>query len=307
MLQKITRLFGKKKQQVQMDMVFNPVGDGYLQLIAKMNAYKAQNPSFALQYSAELTYIASDVKKLPSKNQLLYCVLPYPFVLKYDSSKVEVLRDEEACMFYVYLEGKKLYYHKGFDTVESVQQSYTHIAAEQDPASPHRYLSKDFIMHDGEMVIDLGAAEGNFSLMVVEKVRQLVIVEADERWLEALEKTFEPWKNKVVIIKKFVQESDGDGSVSLQTLCIEYNPDFIKMDIEGAEYKVLSAARDILKSKKMKLAIAAYHLHEDSLRLPVLMQDLDYHISFPTGNMLFIYDRLAPPYFRKGLVRASGG
>ena len=44
--------------------------------------------------------------------------------------------------------------------------------------------------------------------------------------------------------------------------------DFVKMDVEGAESSVLSGARSTLARDTPKLAIAAYHEHDDLVRLP---------------------------------------
>jgi FkbM family methyltransferase len=44
---------------------------------------------------------------------------------------------------------------------------------------------------------------------------------------------------------------------------------FIKMDIEGAEREALEGAKDILKNKAPKLAIAAYHKMSDLWNLPI--------------------------------------
>jgi len=45
-------------------------------------------------------------------------------------------------------------------------------------------------------------------------------------------------------------------------------PTFIKMDIEGAEKEALIGASDIIRQKKPKLAICAYHKPEDVFKLP---------------------------------------
>jgi FkbM family methyltransferase len=55
---------------------------------------------------------------------------------------------------------------------------------------------------------------------------------------------------------------------------------FIKMDIEGAEFEALTGARDTIKRKKPQLAISIYHKPEDVVDLPSLLLSLNPNYSF---------------------------
>ncbi len=70
---------------------------------------------------------------------------------------------------------------------------------------------------DNDILSDIGAAEGNFSLSVIDKVQHVYLFETDNDWIEALEKTFEPWKEKVSIIHKFVGNKDTDTCITLDS------------------------------------------------------------------------------------------
>ena len=50
--------------------------------------------------------------------------------------------------------------------------------------------------------------------------------------------------------------------------------DFVKMDVEGAEPRVLSGARESLRRFQPKLAIAAYHGDDDLVRLPAMIESV---------------------------------
>lgn len=62
---------------------------------------------------------------------------------------------------------------------------------------------------------------------------------------------------------------------------IDTKPTFIKMDIEGTEYKALLGAKNIITENKPKLAICVYHKPEDIYELPRLINSFrsDYHFT----------------------------
>jgi predicted RNA methylase len=52
-----------------------------------------------------------------------------------------------------------------------------------------RYTTSVFNQAD-DVVADLGAAEGNFSLSIINKVKKIYIFEYDKEWVEALKAPF---------------------------------------------------------------------------------------------------------------------
>ncbi len=107
--------------------------------------------------------------------------------------------------------------------------------------------------------MDIGVAEGNFSLQVVDRVSRLYIIESDDGWIEALQETFRNDREKVTILKKFVTSVDGGKYATLDSL-IEEPVNFIKMDIEGNEWDaLLGAERLIGSSENLRCAVCAYH------------------------------------------------
>lgn len=69
-------------------------------------------------------------------------------------------------------------------------------------------------------------------------------------------------------------------SVSLNTLCENAQPTYIKIDSEGCENEILSKGSDILKSYSPKLNVAVYHKSADIFSLPILINNInpDYKI-----------------------------
>ena len=60
--------------------------------------------------------------------------------------------------------------------------------------------------------------------------------------------------------------------------------DFVKMDIEGAEYEALQGAREVLRSNKPDLALCVYHSPEDLFRLARYVNDLRLGYRFYLGH-----------------------
>ena len=102
-------------------------------------------------------------------------MFPYNFIHKYNSQKVEVHKDENSDYEYVIYDKKRLFYPLGW-TSENIKYSYSFSCLEQDSESPHSYASSPFSYNFGEIAVDAGAAEGNFSLSIVDKVKKAFII-----------------------------------------------------------------------------------------------------------------------------------
>lgn len=84
-----------------------------------------------------------------------------------------------------------------------------------------------------------------------------------------------------------ITQTDGNNAVKIEVttldevLCGE-RASFIKMDIEGTEYKALQGAKGTIAEYKPKLAICVYHKPEDIWELPGLVLDIrpDYKLYF---------------------------
>ncbi len=198
-------------------------------------------------------------------------VFNYEFIEKYKELSIEVCFDHQNDMFYVLHYGKRLYFSKEFQSKKNVIDYYKQILIEQDICSPHRYIANDFDVNEGDVVIDAGTAEGNFSLQIIEKVSKLYIIEANENWIEALRQTFKDYLDKVVFIQKFITSYDEGDFATLDALI--YEPvNFIKMDIEGSEWDALQGARNIIeKSSNLKCAVCSYHSDFDQILIEDFM------------------------------------
>lgn len=236
-------------------------------------------------------------------------VFPYNFQEKYDYRNVTVFLDEDLGLRYVLMEGKRLYFKRKWSEA-IIKGCYSFLQMEQDIDSPHRYQINDFLVKEREIVVDIGTAEGNFALSVVEKAGKLILFEPDEEWIEPLEATFYPWKGKVEIVNKFVSAENDKKDTTLDKYIEEKGlgkVHFLKIDVEGAETDLLKGCEKILAShKSLKLVVCTYHKKDDGRIFSELLEKFGFDVSFSKGYMLFIRDlEMQPPYLRRGLIRTQ--
>lgn len=232
-------------------------------------------------YDPEIVKILKRLKR----NDLY--VFNYDFTEKYKDMNFNIEFDEIRRMYFVYHEGKRLYFAKSLGNRENVSEYYKNILMEQDSESPHRYIDEKFDVLDGDIVVDVGAAEGNFSLQVVDRVSKLYIIEADDEWIEALRETFRNYMDKVVIIKKYVTSMDLGKCATLDAM-IKEPVNFIKMDIEGNEWDALLGAKELIaRSQNVKCAICAYHADCDEFLIKDVFSKYGMESSTTAGYMWF--------------------
>lgn len=241
-------------------------------------------------------------------------VIPYESLKRLES--VESGFDRHHGMPYVIHDSKRLYFPKDL-SVERAEQTYRKYIEKENllgdnytKKMPHCYQFGQFQVNEGDVFVDVGAAEGLVALDVIDKVSKVYLIESERRWVKALRATFEPYKEKCVIVQKLVTDHNGRNSATLEHLLKNEtnHPVFVKMDIEGYEKKVINASKDFLsKSNNIKLACCTYHTEDDSKTLSAMFEQLGYHYEFSDGWMLFDkYDNslLKPPFFRHGIIRA---
>jgi hypothetical protein len=233
-------------------------------------------------------------------------VFPYSFQNQYNAADIEVLDDKSKGLRYVMLDGKRLYFKKRWSK-QRISKSFNELTKEQDTDSPHRYLSADFKIEPGEVFVDIGVAEGNFALSAVEKASRLILFETDKEWIEALNATFEPWKDKVLIVNKFVSDITNTTNTTLDDFFPEEDRiTFLKIDVEGSESRLLKGCKRILSDQKpLKVVVCTYHNQNDEMDFNTLLLQNGFETSHSDGYMLFYYDKkLKAPYLRRGLIRA---
>ena len=233
-------------------------------------------------------------------------IFPYSFHDNYSPENIEVFYDSDKDMRYVLQDGKRLYFKKRWKD-KRIKQSYCDLMREQDKDSPHRYLTDTFKAERDDVLADIGAAEGNFSLAVIEDIKKVYIFEHDREWIEALRATFEPWKEKVEIVDKYVANKNDESHIKLDKFLENKVPaTFLKIDVDGAESDVMSSCNKLLSSSTpLKIALCTYHKTDDEKDFTLLLQGSGFNVSPSKGYMINYYDKkIKPPYLIRGLIRA---
>jgi hypothetical protein len=284
--------------QVYRIVVPKPIRTSILlkQLRKKISAY------FSSFSSIQLNEDQKEVVRFVEENGVK--IFPYHFTKKYDLSTIEVFEDASVGLKYVLQDGKKLYFKRRW-SVARIRKSFHDLSLEQDADSPHRYLTTDFNLGEQDVLADFGAAEGNFSLAVVERVKKIYLFEADQEWIEALNCTFAPWKDKIEIIPKFISDSNDHKNCSGDVFFHDKEISFMKIDVDGGERSLLKGFEEIIKNRSsLKIALCTYHQHNDENEFTALLEGAGFEVTPSKGYMIFYYDKkLKEPYLRRALIR----
>lgn len=246
-----------------------------------------------------------EIAQYLEKNKI--SVFNYSYMDKYkDYSKVEAGYDKEADLWYVLHNCKRLYFPRRYKEKDA-KHLYYQLCAEQDERSPHKYLEKEFeeIVHG--IIVEVGAAEGMFSLDCVDYADKIYLFECDEAWIEALSNTFRKYKTKVCIVKKYVSDvtNEETNEITLDDFFDgDVNVNLIKMDAEGGEEKILKGAlKTINSSEDLYITVTVYHNMDDETKVKKILTGFE--ITHANGYMVFVHDKnLEKPYLRRGVIRA---
>ncbi|MDR3266632.1 MAG: FkbM family methyltransferase, partial [Tannerella sp.] len=189
----------------------------------------------------------------------------YEFRHEYDNKIVDIQKDDVKDLYYIiHTNNKRLYFRRGL-LPEKMKGMYKALMMEQDIRSPHHYFD-NFDEVKNCVFVDIGSAEGFSSLEVIENATHIYLFEQDPKWIEALEATFEPWKDKITIVRKYVSDYDDENHQTLDTFFKDQSKEnlFLKMDIEGDERKALNGCKELFSSaKNLNFAISSYHMEDD--------------------------------------------
>lgn len=149
-------------------------------------------------------------------------------------------------------------------------------------------------IHDGDIVLDLGAHVGTFTRFALRRgAARVIAVEAEPSHAEFLRQTFreEIEKGLVTVVAAAVWRDEGgaffqsdgvgskisqSGSLSVRTTTVDKvvaelgleKVDFIKADIEGAERHAIVGATNTIERFAPRMALCIYHSADDPHIIP---------------------------------------
>lgn len=229
-------------------------------------------------------------------------MIPYDFVDTYLNMEVNV--NEEGDWYYVVYNGKKIYFPHNFSK-NQVKDYFRVLLAEQDEKSPHQYFDESYSVIKGATFIDVGAAEGFIGLSHIEDVKKLILIEADMMWVEALEKTFKPYGDKVQIVYGAASDKHGESEITLDELMADTTEYIVKIDVEGAEMQVLSGINVEKLKEGSKIAVCAYHRQNDEAELGVYFNNNGFTFNHTAGYVFSTWGGYREPFLRRGVLRGE--
>lgn len=235
-------------------------------------------------------------------------VFPYEYKNKYSLNNIEAKKDDNG-LIYVKYNGFKIYLKRTYKSLYRAKRYINNILIEQDSSSPHCYITERFSPKEGAVILDIGGAEGFFSLQFIDSVKKIYIFECDENWIQALKETYKNYWDKIEIVNKYVSNVTNEKCIRIDDFVKEkqlMDEDiFIKMDAEGSEIDILDGAKATIESgNRIMLDICVYHCasHEDIVR----KRFEGWNIENSEGYMMYYYDyKYDKPYLRRGVLRIS--
>ena len=131
------------------------------------------------------------------------------------------------------------------------------------------------LVRPGYKCFDVGGKGGYNALMMarLSKGAGIVSFECEREAVEELHEVFSKNTYNVEVQEGFVSDKDDEKSITIDTAAKKYFvPDFIKMDIEGAEVLALEGARNVLSEHKPHLIIEVHGKDKEEGCLEILKE-----------------------------------
>lgn len=217
----------------------------------------------------------------------------YP-LKKYKDFKKKIIYNREDKFNTISFNKQKIYLPLKFskrkceEIINAVMNEQTNIKKYE---SPHKYFTKKEIRKDW-IIYDVGAAEGLQSKEWIKKAKKIIIFEPDISYYDCLLKTFEKEikSKKIIVLNKGLSDKKYENIAPLDHIIKKHKlpkPDYIKIDAEGYELKILNGAKNTLTNKNIVIQITTYHEPNDYKEIPLFLKKIGGKGYFSKGCMIF--------------------
>ncbi len=165
------------------------------------------------------------------------------------------------------------------------------------PIHWHYYEVPETRVLPQDTVLDCGAAEGLFTLRVIDRCRAAVMVEPLPLFLDCLRRTFEGQAKARIVAAALADrcgtaffEENGPSScivdhatdrtveiLTVDELCarLDFVPTYLKADLEGFEPGMIRGARETIRRYKPRIAVTTYDRREIAAEVASLLLSYD--------------------------------
>lgn len=256
-----------------------------------------------------------DFLKTAPYEYLMDHIFPYRRIL--NGPTLEVGWDGKSRLPYVVHDSRKLYFPRKMPLPE-VERMYRTLTEEEGllgtgclQKSPHQYVCGEYRVEEGDILLDIGSAEGLFAFHHAPVAKRIYLFEGLKEWRKPLAQSFAEYAEKTTIVSRFLGTKTSRSTIRLNDVLDEKDDAtyFMKLDIEGAERSVLGDCQEFLRSHRVKISCCTYHRQDDAEYLSDLLSGLGYRTAFTDGYMLHTINGVHYPYFRRGVIyaRNDGG
>jgi FkbM family methyltransferase len=160
----------------------------------------------------------------------------------------------------------------------------------------HYYEIPETVVMADDVVVDCGSAEGLFALKICKRCKHIYIIEPLKKFVECLQKTFDKANNVEILpfaisdkeyyarilnddISSALSTGEQGEEVKVTTLdniffARDIAVSYLKMDLEGHDYKALVGAENVIRKNKPKIAITTYHKKEDADKMELFLKSI---------------------------------
>ena len=266
-------------------------------------------------FGSHLPEVMQNVKKLASENELYIPDVPVAGEEIFD---IDFARKHKTELETVYQRLADGHSKKVFEnTVKFKLTGKPEYLFEIE--SPKSEVYELLNLKGNESFLDLGAYTGDTVTEFIENTNDynsIIAVEPDNRNFRKMLENTQNYKNLTYINAAVSDENSvqlmaanhGRGNstsqnmvevqtVSIDDICKNFSPTFIKMDIEGNETKAILGGKRVITSLKPKMYIACYHTSYDLFEIPLKILEyapeyklyMRHHPCFPAWDNNFIF------------------